>query len=114
MDFNLIYFGYNLIRPPYFLQILMGLLFLNFDFFIDGNLSLAWFAVLLAFLFSLVVVIILKKTVQSILPGLWYSPVFFYHQIRALLKMSMNKNCILKTENSKVLYIDDVLKHGLS
>ncbi len=49
-----------------------------------------------------------KKSVRT---GLWYAPLFFYHQIKSLLNIQLNKTSILKTENSKVLYIDDILKH---
>ncbi|GAC1417815.1 MAG: hypothetical protein NVSMB67_04450 [Flavisolibacter sp.] len=111
LDFNLAYFGYNLIRPPYFLQLIVAVVFIIINYFAYPTLALVWLASLFLFLFSFTTIIILIKKNKAVLQGLWYSPLFFFHQFRSLLKLKQNKTSILKTENSKVLYIADMGKH---
>ena len=111
LNFNVMYFGYNLVRPPYFFQILLGLLLMVTDYFMNPFLSLLWLILLLLFLVSFATIILVKKKDKAVLQGLWYAPVFFIHQLRSLLKLKQNKNSILKTENSKVLYIKDMITH---
>lgn len=110
-DFNRAYFGYNLVRPPYFLQILIAILFICVNFFIEPAISLVWIGVLSLFLFSFAAVILMRQKNGSLLQGLWYAPLFFFHQLRALSKLKQNKNSILKTDNCKVLYIKDMFRH---
>jgi hypothetical protein len=111
MNFNMAYFGYNLIRPPYFILVLAAILFIKLNFFIHKGLMLGWLIVLSLFIFSFVIIIIFKAANKSISKAIWYMPLFFFHQVRSLFKIKMNKKSILKTSHSQVLYIDDVLKN---
>lgn len=105
---NVAFFGYNLVRPPYFLEILIALAFIIIGFFTHQTMMLFWIGSLLAFLTSFIVITLLFSPGKS-KNGLWYMPLFFFHQIRSMLKISLNKRSILKTEHFKVLYIDDVI-----
>lgn len=110
-NFNMAYFGYNLIRPPYFLQILVSLLLAGVNLLVAPVLSLGWFIVLALFLLSFTLVILIRKKNRSVLQGFWFAPLFFFHQLRSLLKIGRNKKSILKTDNTKVLYIKDMFGH---
>lgn len=105
---NVAFFGYNLIRPPYFLEILLAIAFIIVNFFTHQTMMLFWIGSLLAFLISFILITLLFSPGKS-KNGLWYMPLFFLHQIRSMLKINLNKRSILKTEHFKVLYIDDVI-----
>jgi cellulose synthase/poly-beta-1,6-N-acetylglucosamine synthase-like glycosyltransferase len=111
LDFNLFYFGYNLIRPPYFLQIILAILFALVDLVLPLNLYMHWATVVAVFLISLTVIVLIRASDKTVSKGILYMPLFFYHQVRSLFKLKMNKTSILKTTHSKVLYIDDLLEH---
>ena len=110
-NFNRSYFGYNLVRPPYFLQIVAAVFFICVNLFLAPMLSMLWLFVLLLFLFSFAVIIFIRKQDKSLIQGLWYAPLFFFHQLRALFRLRQNRKSILKTENCKVLYIKDMFGH---
>lgn len=110
-NFNLTYFGYNLIRPPYFLQILFAIFFTALNLFISIPLALGWIGVIGLFLTAFVTIVTIRAPYKSIRQGLLYMPLFFVHQNKSLLKLNMNKKSILKTDHTKVLYIDDLLKN---
>ncbi|HEX9511023.1 MAG TPA: glycosyltransferase family 2 protein [Puia sp.] len=108
-DFNLAYFGYNLTRPPYFLQIITALFFIVLNFFISKTLCIGWIAALVLFVLSFVIIGMTQSKGSS--KGVWYMPLFFYHQVKSFFKLGKSKNAFLQTGHSKVLYIDDLLKH---
>jgi len=113
-DFNLAYFGYNLTRPPYFLQILTALFFIVINFFISKWLSIAWAVSLGLFVLSFVLIGMTQGKQQGSSKGIWYMPLFFYHQVKSFFRLGRSKKSFLKTGHSKVLYIDDLLKHDPS
>lgn len=111
-DFNLAYFGYNLTRPPYFLQIITALFFVVLNFFVSTPLCIAWIIALALFAMSFILIGMTQGKGSS--KGVWYMPLFFYHQVKSFFKLSKSKNSFLQTGHSKVLYIDDLLKHDSS
>jgi len=108
-DFNLAYFGYNLTRPPYFLQIITALFFIVLNFFVSWTLCIGWIASLFLFVFSFVIIGTTQSKGSS--KGVLYMPLFFYHQVKSFFKLGKSKNAFLQTGHSKVLYIDDLLKN---
>jgi glycosyl transferase family 2 len=111
LNFSMIYFGYNLIRPPYFILVLAAILFIKLNFFIHTGLMLGWLVVLSLFVLSFIIIVVFKAANKSISKAIMYMPLFFFHQVRSLFKINMNKKSILKTSHSEVLYIDDILKN---
>ncbi|WP_345949453.1 glycosyltransferase [Mucilaginibacter sp. PAMB04274] len=105
---NVAFFGYNLIRPPYFLEILIAVAFIIIGYFTHQTMMFFWIGSLLTFLISFISIVLLFSPAKS-RNGLWYMPLFFFHQVRSMLKIGLNKRSILKTEHFKVLYIDDVI-----
>lgn len=110
LDFNLAYFGYNLVRPPYFLQMLVAFFFIVVNFFISKWLSIAWLAAVALFMLSFVLICTTMARDKGTSKGIWYMPLFAFHQLRSFLRLSKSKNAFLKTDHTKVLYIDDLLK----
>jgi hypothetical protein len=111
LNLNMMYFGYNLIRPPYFILCLLAVLFINLNFSGHIWLALGWAASLSLFIFSFIIIIVFKSANRSISKAIWFMPLFLYHQVRSLFKINMNKKSILKTKHSQVIYIDDLLKN---
>jgi cellulose synthase/poly-beta-1,6-N-acetylglucosamine synthase-like glycosyltransferase len=112
-SFNLAFFGYNLVRPPYFISIAAGILFFILSLFVGTPAASVWASVLLLF-FTSFMIIVTRKLSKEELSGIFYMPLFFYHQVRSLLRLRANRNSILKTEHNKVLYIDDILDQTVS
>lgn len=113
-SFNLTYFGYNLTRPPYFLQLLTAMFFIVLNFFISKPLCIAWIGALVLFVGSFIVIGMTQSSGKGSSKGVWYMPLFFYHQVKSFFRLGRSKASFLKTDHSKVLYIDDLLKHDPS
>jgi glycosyltransferase involved in cell wall biosynthesis len=111
-NLNLFYFGYNLVRPPYFLQLSLACLLIWLNWSVYPGLSLLWMLILSAFILSFIFIVMISTAGGSVSKGIWYMPLFFYHQVRSLFKIRMSKHTFLKTEHSRILYIDDLLKHA--
>lgn len=108
-DFNLIFFGFNLLRPPYFIQILTGLVFIGLNSIILPAMEIYWVICFSLFLISIFLIMLTDNSVSTY-DGLLVLPLFFYHQIRALINLRMNKKSNLQTSHSEVLYIEDMVR----
>jgi len=108
-DFNLIYFGYNLIRLPWFLLLLFACGIAATDWLIYPMLTHVWLVILAIFFLSIVSIIAVLAEGRSISKAILFTPLLFYHQLRALVRIRVNRRSLLKTEHSKILYIDDIL-----
>ena len=108
-NFNQMYFGFNMLRPPYFLQILIAFAFIGLDYFVNPFMFHYWLIALSAFFVGFFTIIFVRSP-RGISKGIFYMPLFFCHQVKALCKLKLNKTSILKTEHCKVVYIDDMLK----
>jgi cellulose synthase/poly-beta-1,6-N-acetylglucosamine synthase-like glycosyltransferase len=111
-DFNLIYFGYNLIRLPWFLLLLFACGIAATDWLIYPMLTHVWLLVLALFFVSFIAIIVLLAEGRSISKALLFIPLLFYHQLRALFRIRVSRRSLLKTEHSKILYIDDILRNS--
>jgi cellulose synthase/poly-beta-1,6-N-acetylglucosamine synthase-like glycosyltransferase len=110
-DFNLIYFGYNLIRLPWFLLLLFACGIAATDWLIYPMLTHAWLVILALFFLSIVTIIVMLAEGRSLSKALLFIPLLFYHQLRALFRIRVSRRSHLKTHHSKILYIDDILRN---
>jgi cellulose synthase/poly-beta-1,6-N-acetylglucosamine synthase-like glycosyltransferase len=110
LDFNLIYFSYNLIRLPWFLLLLFACAIAATDWLIYPMLTHIWLIVLAIFFLSFVTITAMRKEGRSASRGLLFIPLLFYHQIRALFRLRAGRKSMLKTGHSKIVYIDDILR----
>ena len=98
---------------PYFLLLLLGTsLRIRIDWTSHPAWSITWMIVLLLFLVSFIAIVVISASGKAVARGIWYMPLLFFHQLRSLFKIRMGRHSFLKTEHSKILYIDDLLKHA--
>jgi len=110
MNLRLAYFGFILSRPPLFILLGVGLLFTIVNYFIYPPYALAWVAILLSFGLSFVLIVLTQSRQRGMGAALIYIPLVVLRQMRALLKIKKAANTFLKTEHTKVIYIQDLLK----
>lgn len=109
-DFNLVYFGYNTIRPPLFIVFGGALACLAVDYFVRPDLAIAWLLILLSFVLSFIVIVIMKGKTMRYLQTLVLMPLFVLRQVAALFKIKKAKRSFLKTRHERLIYIDDLVK----
>ncbi|SFE93192.1 Glycosyltransferase, catalytic subunit of cellulose synthase and poly-beta-1,6-N-acetylglucosamine synthase [Chitinophaga sp. CF118] len=109
-SFNLMFFGFNLLRPPLFLQISGALFFAAFNLWIDPTLSISWIAALIIFPLSFLIIVAIMSTDKGVISSLLYLPLVFLRQVRAFLHIGKANKAFLQTPNNKVIYIEDLLK----
>jgi cellulose synthase/poly-beta-1,6-N-acetylglucosamine synthase-like glycosyltransferase len=109
-DFNLSYFGFNLVRPPYFLLLLSAVLMLVTGYFIHPLLAAGWLLVLGSFTLSCITIVSMNTRDWTLLKSLVFIPVLIFRQVRALLRYGAGKKTLLKTRHSKVMYIEELLE----
>ena len=111
-NFNLIFFGYNLVRPPYFLILLTAMIMCFTDVFIDPLATQLWLVVLGTFTLSFITIITLNVPDKVVFKTIIYIPVLIFHQVRALFKLRASKKALLKTRHSKIIYIEELLQNS--
>jgi len=112
-DYNLIYFGFNTIRPPLFIVMGAAFLLMVIDYFFEPGLALAWLLLLLSFLLSFILIVAIKGKDSRYIKTLALMPLFVLRQVAALLKMKKARKSFLKTRHDRLIFIDDLLgKNG--
>lgn len=109
-NFNLIYFGFNTLRPPLFIVLGFGFLFALINYFFWPHVFYAWTFVLLSFFIAFISIIIIKGRNIRYIKTIFFLPLFVLRQILALLKLKKAKKSFLKTQHQHIIYIEDVLK----
>jgi len=109
-DLKLFYFGFIMLRPPLFILVGFSFLFIVANYFISPVLSLAWIIILALFVISFVLIIMTQSIQRGMSQALLHIPVMILRQAKAILKIKMAQRSFLKTEHSKVVYIEEVLK----
>lgn len=109
-SFNLLFFGFNLLRPPLFLQVALGFLFLVMNIWLSPAWALAWLVILLLFPVSFLAIVAVMSPDKKILRSLCWLPLVFIRQVRAFLQIRKANKSFLQTSNNKVMYIEDVLE----
>ena len=110
-DFNLIYFGFTVLRPPLFITLCLAMLCLAIDWLISPVLMIAWGIVLAAFIVSFVVIVLTQSRQKGMYVAMFYIPVIVVRQISALLKIKKASKEFLQTDHNKVIYIEELLKN---
>lgn len=113
-NFNLVYFGFITLRPPLFMVLGAAFLITTINYFISKALFVTWLALLLSFVLSFIGIVALKSKSVKYLQALVMMPFFVLRQVAALLKISKAKTSFLKTQHTKLVYIDDVMEQEQS
>ena len=108
-NINLVYFGLIVLRPPLFIVIGSAFLFGLINLFIDPVYSLIWVGIFLMYVLSFILIVLTQSKQKGMDKALMFVPVFVFRQAKALLKMKQAGKSFLKTEHTKVLYIEDIL-----
>lgn len=108
-SFNLVYFGFNLLRPPLFLQVLGAAFFAAVNYFISPVWMLGWIVAMILFPLSFFIIVAVMSTDKRTVGALFYLPVFFIRQVKAFLHIGRANKAFLQTQNNKVIYIQDLL-----
>lgn len=110
-SFNKFFFAFTTLRPPLFIKISLAMVFLISGYFIHPVISVFWAAIILIFTASFISIILTQSTQRGMGQALLYIPAIVFRQMKAFLKLKQAGKDFLKTEHSKIIYIDDVLKH---
>jgi cellulose synthase/poly-beta-1,6-N-acetylglucosamine synthase-like glycosyltransferase len=113
LSFNLIFFGFNLLRPPLFIKLGLAFICMVADFFIDPFLSLAWAALIFLFTITFILIVLTQSRQRGMYKAFLYLPVLVFRQLRALLKIKKAGKEFLKTEHVRIVYIEDLLKNEI-
>jgi cellulose synthase/poly-beta-1,6-N-acetylglucosamine synthase-like glycosyltransferase len=111
LNFNRIFFAFTTLRPPLFLTLALAFLFLVTGFFIHPLMGWVWLGIITIFMITFIVIILTQSMQKGMGQALLYIPVIVLRQIKALLKIKTAGKDFLKTEHTKVVYIDDILKN---
>ena len=111
-DLNLSFFGYNLVRPPWFLLLFSALVLFCTGLFVNPRLAEIWLLVLATFTMSFMTIISLNTPDSTLLKSIVFIPVLIFHQVRALFKSGAGRKTLLKTQHSKVMYIEELLENS--
>ncbi len=109
-SFNLFYFGFITLRPPLFIILGLSCLFAIIDYFIYPAVFYGWLGIFACFVFSFIIIVLVKGKDLRYLPTLFLLPVFAVRQFLALLKIKKAKKSFLKTTHTRLVFIDELLK----
>jgi cellulose synthase/poly-beta-1,6-N-acetylglucosamine synthase-like glycosyltransferase len=111
LNFNLIFFGFTVLRPPLFITMGLAFICLLADLLISTQLAMVWAGVLAVFVLSFILIILTQSRQKGMYKAILYIPVVVVRQISALLKIKKAGKDFLKTDHIKVVYIDELLKN---
>lgn len=109
-NFRQLFFAFNNMRPPLFIQILLMIFFIIIDLFFNQTLLLIWLIVLITYSLSFLYISSKLYKLSTCLKSAMLIPVFFIRQIRALFNIKKANKKFLQTLNQQVVFIDDILK----
>jgi cellulose synthase/poly-beta-1,6-N-acetylglucosamine synthase-like glycosyltransferase len=111
INFNIAYFGFINLRPPMFIVVILSFVFCIINFFINETLGYAWLGLIVVFICSFFSIVMINSNDKRITRSIFFMPLFILRQILALFKIKKADKSFLKTEHSKVIFIDELLKH---
>lgn len=110
-NFNLIYFGFNVMRPPLFLTISLFMVLTGITYFISPIYTLIGCIIIIVFVSSFTLIVLIKGGF-SYLKTMLYMPLFILRQFMALRRIGEAKKSFMKTSHSNVIYIDEILSRN--
>jgi len=113
LNFNRIYFGFNAMRPPLFITIGLAIIFMVSVFFLDPFISLLWAGIILLFSLTFILIVLTQSRQKGMGKVFFYLPALVFRQLKGFLRIKKAKTDFLKTEHSKIVYIDDILSNEI-
>lgn len=112
LDFNLIYCGFIILRPPLFIVVSTSIGFAVLNYFINILFFFFWLGALALFILTFVGIVSFKGKNIKYIAALFALPLFIVRQAIALLKIKRAKKSFIKTQHNKLIFIDDILKRS--
>ncbi|MDP3468959.1 MAG: glycosyltransferase [Daejeonella sp.] len=104
---NQFLFGLILIRPPLFIFLILSLICLIFNIFLNPILAFAWFGAFFCFLASFGIALYQKNTDPRIYKALINIPEFMFLQVLSLLKIKSANKISVATKHLPKKYPED-------
>ncbi|UYQ95229.1 glycosyltransferase [Chitinophaga horti] len=108
-NFNNTFFGINLFRPPLFMMMGAAGLFMIANLFISLPWAIFWFAAIFTFVVTFFSIVVVMSKDSAIFKAMFHLPFFVLRQVKAFLKVTDANKDFLRTNNTKVVYIEEVL-----
>jgi len=102
-------FGLLNLRPPFFILIILVLISCAVNYFIHLHLFIAWLVILAIFGISFITIIARRSRDRRTVGSIIYLPLLISRQLFALAKMGRANKSFLKTEHTKLVYIEDLI-----
>ncbi|MEO5943110.1 MAG: glycosyltransferase [Ferruginibacter sp.] len=103
--------GATMLRPPMFLLISGAFLMMLIALIIKPIICIIWIAILLIFSINFLLIVATQSKQKGIVGSMIYIPLVIFRQVKSLLKIKAAKSDFLKTEHTKIIYIDEILKN---
>lgn len=108
-NFNNTFFGINLFRPPLFMMMGAAGLFMLINLFISLPWAIFWFASIVTFVITFFAIVMVMSGDSQIFKAMFHLPFFVLRQVKAFLKVTDANKDFLRTNNTKVVYIEEIL-----
>lgn len=109
-SFNLIYFGFIVLRPPLFMVLGGGILMMLISLFVSLPLFFTWLGIFIVFILSFATIVAVKGKDIRYMKTFFKLPLFVFQQVMALFKLKKAKKSFLKTEHTSLVFIDELLE----
>ncbi len=103
--------GLMMLRPPLFILCFLAMVLCITGFIVQPVTGWGWCAVLLAFAINFVLVVATQSRQKGMVQSLVHIPKIVLRQVRSLLKIKTANKDFLKTEHTRVIYIDELLNN---
>ncbi|HMH33745.1 MAG TPA: glycosyltransferase family 2 protein, partial [Puia sp.] len=97
-NFNLVFFGFVLMRPPLFIVLGCSVLVTTADYFISMPVFILWLGIWLSFILSFIAIVAIKGRDFRFIKTIVFIPLFVFRQMLALLKVDRAKKSFIKTK----------------
>ncbi|WP_295124192.1 glycosyltransferase [uncultured Chitinophaga sp.] len=108
-NFNNTFFGINLFRPPLFMMMGAAGLFMIANLFISLPWAIFWAAAIFTFVITFFSIVVVMSKDAAIFKAMFHLPFFVLRQVKAFLKVTDANKDFLRTNNTKVVYIEEIL-----
>lgn len=108
-NFNNTFFGINLFRPPLFMMMGAAGLFMVLNIFISIPWAIFWAASIFTFIVTFFAIVVVMSRDSAIFRAMFHLPFFVLRQVKAFLRVTDANKDFLRTNNTKVMYIEEIL-----
>jgi cellulose synthase/poly-beta-1,6-N-acetylglucosamine synthase-like glycosyltransferase len=86
LSWNQFLFGLTLVRPPLFIFLLLSVILMGVNVFVDFTIAVYWFLGFLAFVLGFLIALLNNPTPPFVYRSLWGIPKFIFFQVISLVK----------------------------